>query len=89
MEYAMLWLVINFQFFLCTWEEYHLNTLDLPCLNGVNEGMLVVVINMIATGVMGQEFWLNRINIAGWYIRYNQIALYGVASTTIFFMILR
>jgi hypothetical protein len=89
MEYALLWLVLNIQFFLCTWEEYHLNTLDLPCVNGVNEGTLIVCGSMIITGVFGQDFWLTRVLILGSYIRYNQIILYSVCLMGVFFMIYR
>jgi ethanolaminephosphotransferase len=89
MEYVMLWLVLNFQFFLCTWEEFHLNTLDLPCLNGVNEGTIIVSVSMILSGIFGIDFWINRVYLFGSFYRYNQIILYLVCLTGIPFMIYR
>lgn len=40
-------------FYLATWEEFHLDSLVLPIINGPNEGLLAMCIAFIATGVFG------------------------------------
>jgi len=68
-------------FFFCTLEEYYLERLDFPVINGVNEGALVSAIILIFTGFQKENFWLTNIKVLGFYLKYNTFVTY------IFFMI--
>ncbi|RKP05043.1 CDP-alcohol phosphatidyltransferase-domain-containing protein [Thamnocephalis sphaerospora] len=45
-------------FYLSTWEEYHTGTLFLGYFSGPVEGVIVIVLVMLATGVVGPSVWL-------------------------------
>jgi hypothetical protein len=83
-----LWVLIAIPFFLCTLEEYFLDTLDLPCINGVDEGSLLVAATFIFTAVVGQDFWMTNIHGNGFF-RYNQIALYAALSLSSIYLFIR
>lgn len=79
--------MIAIPFFLCTLEEYFLDALDLPLINGVNEGALLVVGVFFFTAFAGQDFWLTNIHGNGFF-RYNQIMLYsGLALSSVYLLI--
>ncbi len=80
--------MIAIPFFLCTLEEYFLDSLDLPCINGVNEGVLLVAGTFVFTAIVGQDFWLTNIHGNGFF-RYNQIALYGSLGLSSIYLFIR
>lgn len=71
----MLWLSISINFFTCTWEELYTGILELPVINGVNEGMIIVCGVEIFTIFVGQDFWLESIVIKEHTFRYNNLAV--------------
>jgi len=42
-------------FHFSTLEEYYLGILELPPLNGVSDGSIVIILFYIATGIIGNE----------------------------------
>ncbi len=64
-------------FFFCTLEEYHLDRLDFPMINGVNEGALLASSLLIFTGFQDEDFWIGNIKLFGIYFKYNQIMIYS------------
>lgn len=52
------WYIISFPFFLALWEENITGRLDLPIINGANEGNLIASVLMIVTAFIGQDKWL-------------------------------
>jgi hypothetical protein len=72
----MIWLMTSITFFYCTWEEFHTESLDLPVINGVNEGCYLACGIMILTAVLGQGIWLNKIEIFQHTYQYNQLLIY-------------
>jgi ethanolaminephosphotransferase len=47
-------------FFLATWEEYYVDGLHLPIINGANEGIVIVIGMFIATGIFGTQIWITK-----------------------------
>ncbi|EGC32712.1 hypothetical protein DICPUDRAFT_49392 [Dictyostelium purpureum] len=47
-------------FWMATWEEYHTGTLHLGPINGPDEGIVIIVITLLATGFLGSSFWVIR-----------------------------
>ncbi|KAG2364834.1 hypothetical protein BDR07DRAFT_1450115 [Suillus spraguei] len=48
-------------FYLTTWEEYHTGTLYLGPFSGPVEGILMIVIIYVITGIFGPTFWDTKI----------------------------
>jgi ethanolaminephosphotransferase len=48
-------------FYLNTWEEYYTGELNLPVLNGVNEGAIIAAFFMHLTGFLGRDFWFYKL----------------------------
>lgn len=48
-------------FYLSTWEEYHTGTLYLSYFSGPVEGILIIIVVHIISGIYGAEFWLQSI----------------------------
>jgi len=44
-------------FYFATWEEYYVGSLDLPIINGANEGVLALMLMLVASGIFGCEMW--------------------------------
>lgn len=80
-----MWFLAGVTFFFCTLEEYHLNRLDFPCIHGVSEGTMMQFIICIFTACVGQEFWLNELQMFGTKTTYNYIALYSIFTVSMLF----
>jgi len=62
------WSMISFvavaaTFFIASWEEYHLNILDLPWINGATEGQFGIVLVYFFSGLVGTNYWNNELGI--------------------------
>jgi len=44
-------------FFMATWEEYYVDGLHLPIINGANEGIVMAIFMFIASGIFGTHIW--------------------------------
>ncbi|EIM21256.1 Choline/ethanolaminephosphotransferase [Wallemia mellicola] len=72
------WLVLSqiatiANFYLSTWEEYHTGTLYLSVFSGPVEGIIIIVILYIITGIFGPQIWsTSLINFIGWDIKVNE-----------------
>lgn len=86
--FSMIWLLVCITFFFATWEEYQTDTLDLPCFNGVNEGTLIVVVVMLFTAMIGQDFWLKSVSILGINLHLNQILVSVTFLISLLFVLL-
>ena len=64
------------QFFYATLEEYFVGGLFLPLINGVNEGLFLIIGICLFTFFVGSDFWRK------------QTILSGVNNNTIFFYVL-
>eukprot|EP01062_Namystynia_karyoxenos_P001724 TRINITY_DN10591_c0_g1_i1.p1 TRINITY_DN10591_c0_g1~~TRINITY_DN10591_c0_g1_i1.p1 ORF type:complete len:460 (+),score=122.85 TRINITY_DN10591_c0_g1_i1:99-1382(+) len=53
----VMWAATASGFFFNTWEEWFVGSLDLPIINGPNEGLLTIVIAFLWTAVVGQAWW--------------------------------
>lgn len=80
--------MVAIPFFLNTWEEYYTGELNLPIIHGVSEGTLVACTAMHITGFLGTPFWFNRINILGFDLQYNHVAVLACLFAGFFFALL-
>lgn len=71
--FSIFWLMISITFFFHTLEQYYTGVLYLPIINGVGEGTLFACIIMIFTSIVGQNFWLNNVELFGRLFRYSEI----------------
>lgn len=53
----MTYAVASIPFFIATLEEYHTGIMDLPRINGVDEGMYLLSSLFLFTGYVGSMFW--------------------------------
>lgn len=53
----MLWLTTTIPFFVATWEEFHLDALWLPIINGPSEGIVMTTLVYLLAGYLGNMFW--------------------------------
>lgn len=74
-NYFLVFSVASIPFYLAVWEQFQTGVLELGCFNGVDEGSLIFLILLIFTAVVGQNFWLQKLNIAGISVQYNSIML--------------
>eukprot|EP00340_Litonotus_pictus_P009108 CAMPEP_0170523356 /NCGR_PEP_ID=MMETSP0209-20121228/8788_1 /TAXON_ID=665100 ORGANISM="Litonotus pictus, Strain P1" /NCGR_SAMPLE_ID=MMETSP0209 /ASSEMBLY_ACC=CAM_ASM_000301 /LENGTH=431 /DNA_ID=CAMNT_0010811413 /DNA_START=35 /DNA_END=1330 /DNA_ORIENTATION=+ len=72
-------------FYLCTWEEFHTGTLELPLFNAVNEGTILLSSIMIFTGIFGQGMWEYQISLGFAKFQFNQLALFSSLAMSITF----
>ncbi|AET41475.1 diacylglycerol cholinephosphotransferase Ecym_8190 [Eremothecium cymbalariae DBVPG len=95
--YTFLTLLIQFallcNFYLSTWEEYHTHKLFLSEFSGPVEGILLIVLSFILTGIYGpQKIWHTRItelNFVGYsYEVESQHVVYGLCGLGLIFNIL-
>lgn len=82
--YLLIFYVGMVPFFLCTWEELHVGSLNLPCINGADEGNHIFSLVMIFTAFVGQDFW--KTSIIG--VQLNTILLLSVFATSTFYSLL-
>jgi ethanolaminephosphotransferase len=78
------YIVAFYVFFMAIWEEYWVESLNLPWFNGPNEGLMGLNILFVVTGIMGTEFWTRQL----WGFEYYQIlviAYAGIAVITVTF----
>jgi ethanolaminephosphotransferase len=73
--FVLIWLMISITFFTCTWEQLNTEIMEFPCINGINEGTIFVCGVEIFTSIVGQDFWLNKFNIFGTELRYNNFVV--------------
>lgn len=73
--YSIIWLMTSITFFFATWEEYQTDTMDLPLINGVDEGAFLAFFVMMMTGFLGQGFWLSTIGMFGQQVQINHIVV--------------
>mmetsp|Transcript_17226 Transcript_17226/g.15113 ORF Transcript_17226/g.15113 Transcript_17226/m.15113 type:complete len:233 (-) Transcript_17226:578-1276(-) len=66
-------------FFMATWEEYFVGSLDLPWFNGANEGLVGIILLYIFTAIVGCDFWLKTIG----GIQFNHIVVFGFSFIAI------
>ena len=67
-------------FFYATLEEYFTHVLSLPCINGAEEGNVIISAVFIFTYFAGTEFWLAD-SLMGF--KRNELMLLGLGSTSI------
>jgi len=48
-------------FFCATWEEYYVDALNLPIINGANEGIVVFIMVYFISGIFGCQIWNQQI----------------------------
>lgn len=72
---SIIWFMASINFFYATWEEYQTDVFDLPYFNGVDEGAYIAFGFMIFTGIVGQEFWLNKAIINNTLFLYNELVV--------------
>eukprot|EP01063_Lacrimia_lanifica_P013153 TRINITY_DN19789_c0_g1_i1.p2 TRINITY_DN19789_c0_g1~~TRINITY_DN19789_c0_g1_i1.p2 ORF type:complete len:434 (+),score=180.11 TRINITY_DN19789_c0_g1_i1:40-1341(+) len=58
----IMWSTAAMVFFGATWEEYYVGSLDLPMLNGPNEGVVIGVALHLWTAVVGTRWWSESLN---------------------------
>jgi len=44
-------------FYIATWEEFYVESLNLPIINGANEGIVIMIAIYIATAIGGTNIW--------------------------------
>lgn len=78
---------ITQSFYFCTLEEFYIGGLFLGVGNGVTDGSLILISLYIFTGIKGQEWWLQMldINIAGMQVvlQYNNALLYIIVISQV------
>lgn len=70
-------------FFMATWEEYYVDGLHLPLINGPNEGLVGLIFLYIVSGLFGTDIWTKHIGP----LQLNVLLLFGfsiMAIATIF-----
>lgn len=65
--------MINFPFFLNTWEEYYIGELYLPIVNGSSDGAILIVLLMCLSGKYGIELWHKEIIVFGYTCYLNSL----------------
>ena len=56
-------------FYLATLEQYYSHEMNLPIINGPNEGLYGAIAGFLITSVLGPEFWLNT-HIFGYSLKF-------------------
>jgi len=60
-------------FFMATWEEYYVESLNLPIVNGANEGIFFVIIIYLISAILGCQIW----NHSFGSVKANEIVLFA------------
>ena len=85
-QYILLWIMIIVPFYLNNWEQYITGQLALPCINGINEGTILIFILEIFFGIMGQNFFIeNQITIFENSYQLNTLITFCFFCSGIFF----
>eukprot|EP01060_Flectonema_neradi_P030603 TRINITY_DN448_c0_g1_i2.p1 TRINITY_DN448_c0_g1~~TRINITY_DN448_c0_g1_i2.p1 ORF type:complete len:423 (+),score=64.07 TRINITY_DN448_c0_g1_i2:249-1517(+) len=74
----ILWTAPAAVFFAATWEEYYVGSLDLPIINGPNEGVILGIFFQLLTAFYGNELWDQT--VYGYTCRSGLMMLLGVMS---------
>jgi len=62
-------------FFMATWEEYYVDALNLPAINGANEGVVLAIIMYVIAGIFGVDVWNTQVGP----LKANEIVLLSFA----------
>ena len=54
---AFTFILVLFQFYMTTQEHYYLGVFNLPIINSVNEGYLLLILTILFTVIVGPHFW--------------------------------
>lgn len=54
---VLLWATGSATFFAATWEEYYTKELNLPFINGPDEGLWICAVFHLTTALFGPQFW--------------------------------
>jgi ethanolaminephosphotransferase len=85
-QYTLLWIMIIVPFYLNNWEQYMTGQLSLPCINGINEGTVLLFVVEIAIGIIGQDVFIdNEYEIFGITLQLNTIIGIGFCFSGILF----
>jgi len=66
-------------FFLATWEEFYIESLNLPIINGANEGIVIVIALYIATAIGGTQIW----NTSFGLLKANEVIVIAFAAMSL------
>ena len=88
-QYILLWIMIIVPFYLNNWEEYVTGIMNLPFINGINEGTFIIVFLECLVGSIGHDFLIRKIYIFfGEYIQFNTLMSSLGCGAGIFFGLL-
>lgn len=59
-QYILLWIMIIVPFYLNNWEQYVTGKMDLPFINGINEGTYIIFYLESLSGIKSQDFLINN-----------------------------
>jgi len=76
---VLAFMVAMVPFWMATWEEYYVEGLHLPLINGPNEGLVGLIGLYLISAITGAEFWANEIGP----IKLNVLLLLGFAIMAI------
>jgi len=79
-EYLYIYIMITVAFFLNTWEEYYTGELILPIIHGVSEGMLLIVLIEILSGLYNGRLFNRKIILFNGLIKGRIKDLIGIAG---------
>ena len=72
-QYLLVFIPLSFTFFLNFIEEYYTGALDLPIINGVEEGSLYVSAIMFLSGYYGSSFYNTKFNIFNYDLKISEL----------------
>ena len=88
-QYILLWIMIIVPFYLNNWEQYVTGEMNLPIINGINEGTYIIFFLECLVGFLGQDFLVeNKYEILGINIQFNTLISFLACCAGIFFGIL-
>ena len=79
-QYLYIYIMITVAFFLNTWEEYYTGELILPIIHGVSEGMLIIVIVEVLSGLYNVKIFYYKIILFNGLIESRFNDLIGIAG---------
>ena len=72
-QYLLVFIPLSFTFFLNFIEEYYTGALDLPIINGVEEGSIYVSAIMFLSGYYGSSFYNTKFNIFNYDLKISEL----------------
>ena len=88
-QYILLWIMIIVPFYLNNWEQYITGKMDLPLINGINEGTYIIVFLEVLSGIKGQNFLIEtNLSIFGFNVQLNTFMCFIACWAGIFFGVL-